>query len=349
MSEKLKEVIRLPFDFYDFFGYLFPGTFFTATSLVLYELSQSNQFSYYDWLREFVTQSSDVTFFSGLLLLFFLAIVLYLIGHVIATVSSVVMEKYLLKGMFGYPYNYYVKAETTHNALSKSFYRWSFVIGHFALISCCLAFYNDWPKWPSIVLVFSLLLLVLLRFSLVYLRHFGLSSKSSRLMKYRETFRKWLDSWMVKFTNCSIVWPTSTILGPTGILDSFSESFIDTFSAKFERDFGCSYKESGTNVFWLPYAYVLRNLPAASASISNFLHMYSFNRNMAMSCYLLVIFELLVLWNGFRPHVQNKEPLFIILMLLLVAGITLSVRYFYIFSSYYTKFLFRVYVSLPSD
>lgn len=115
--ERFKE-IRTSFWFYDFFGYLLPGFFFVCLLIIDYDLSTLMRYNVahsdglvsldtekvhfkMEYLFGFLTwnSDSDFKFTSVLIMLMFL----YVLGHIIAAISSLLIERFLNYGLLKFP------------------------------------------------------------------------------------------------------------------------------------------------------------------------------------------------------------------------------------------------------
>ena len=111
----------IPFAAYDFFGYLLPGVFFVAIFIFEYDIGKALTF-YLDHGRSFDNLSKDAELYKLPYLMKFLAwdqfpsdfkvvpfilllIACYLLGHIIAALSSTVIEKFTVSKFLGYPSN----------------------------------------------------------------------------------------------------------------------------------------------------------------------------------------------------------------------------------------------------
>lgn len=114
--EKIKG-FKNSFFVYDFFGYLLPGFFFICLFIVDYDFTKVIEYYYskktlyglnrhdgtflYDYLFSYLTWNSDRDFkFTGLILLILFC---YTLGHIIAALSSFIIEKCFNQFFLGFP------------------------------------------------------------------------------------------------------------------------------------------------------------------------------------------------------------------------------------------------------
>jgi len=133
----------------------------------------------------------------------------------------------------------------------------------------------------------------------------------------------------------------------TGVLDEFGPDFVEKFRFRFKSDFGMDYRKADRNAFWFCYIYLVNHFPAPAAIARNFLHMYSFARNMATACFLLIAFAFLAVYIFASTAIpqENIQTLLAGATSVYVIGLIMLLRYFYLYSSYFTRFVFRAYTS----
>jgi hypothetical protein len=83
----------VPFDLYDFFGYLFPSVVFFSCIMIFFNWHDNSVF--WPWIA-FIESSH---WFVNLLLLVFGIIALYVLGHFIAMISYILIDRVFLEGM----------------------------------------------------------------------------------------------------------------------------------------------------------------------------------------------------------------------------------------------------------
>src|SRR5687767_12273949 len=105
-SDVAKEYLKPPFSAYDFFGYLIPAFLFLLC-VYLFELSAKRFIpDYHQPFRsicELTLPAKDAQFFfqAGYVVGFVLAA--YVCGHIIGTISSVLLDRTLVSKAHGYP------------------------------------------------------------------------------------------------------------------------------------------------------------------------------------------------------------------------------------------------------
>jgi len=96
----------VPFDLYDFFGYLFPGILFSTNALIF--LNEVDKDFFNKYLKDIFIHSDSIalTFIASTSLILAGIVILYTLGHFIATLSHVIIDRVLIDGIEGYPINF---------------------------------------------------------------------------------------------------------------------------------------------------------------------------------------------------------------------------------------------------
>lgn len=133
--ERLRE-FRTSFWFYDLFGYLLPGFFFICLFIIDYDFSSIMRYSVthsdglvslkaanvhfkMEYLFGYLTwnTNSDFKFTTVLILILFL----YVIGHIIAALSSLFIERYFNYGLLKFPSKNLLDIDNKRNWLQRRF------------------------------------------------------------------------------------------------------------------------------------------------------------------------------------------------------------------------------------
>ncbi len=112
ISMKLSDIryIKIPFTLYDLFGYLLPGLLFFALFPITYDFSKIIDIAS-EYIRTgnycernfLLLQIRDTLSISPWLLLFYCILIAYLVGHVIAALSSLILERIFVEKFLKYP------------------------------------------------------------------------------------------------------------------------------------------------------------------------------------------------------------------------------------------------------
>jgi hypothetical protein len=162
-----------------------------------------------------------------------------------------------------------------------------------------------------------------------------------------------------KFTfDIILIWVERIIQTDRG----FEPQFLKHFKQKFESKFHINTKVSDTENYWLPFYEILSKSEAHSKIIMNWLHLYSFARNMAACGYIVCCLIIIVLINGFnldnltvnnQVEVLKKNDTEKYLTYLytfnFIAANMFFVRFWVLYATYFTKGIIRSFYTLNSD
>ena len=351
MSENVSNSLKVPFDLYDFFGYLFPGSFFSIGILFIYLANKEEVFDIFTITTKYSPLFENMNIIAGVILVFLLIICFYLLGHIVASFGSLIVEKILLKGIFGYPYTYYLgQRHKTERKFSESLYKIVFFLINLTLILGILSishkFYTSFFYYLLKILIIIISVRILsVSFNYLLLDRENHQFKIQFLNKILIPIIKIAIIIVYWISYILVIWWSQAMFRSTNVLGKFDDKFIEKFKEKFESDFEMDFDSTGSNTFWLPYAFVLKNCNSTGPIIRNFLHMFSFARNITSACILLISIQLLVSSMASPSFVHpNNSLIYYVMISSYIIGIIMMFRYFYIFSSYYTKFLFRAYI-----
>lgn len=339
VGDVIKESTRVPFDLYDFFGYIFPGSIlFSAILLSLFFLGILTQQQLVRFFAEFESLNWAVEIF----LLFSVFVLLYLLGHLISTTSSTVIDRMLVRATVGYPFEHLFEYYPTSRPYSSGTHKYLFILGH--LLFICGIFMHLGPFFMGCfhcLLIFFGLLVALRIVSKLALNIIQ-DASPDLLLKIRKLLDKFTRHFyfLAKYLIdplCKILYDMLSINRP------FSAEFKSEYEQLFKNFSGLDPEKAGTENYWLCYCYIRSHSPQLDGVVRNFLHMYSFARNVCSAVYIVLIFNLLIV------YFQSVPPtlyLIIWLTMLLLTALLLLVRYYYLYSSYYSKFIFRSFLTL---
>ena len=294
------------------------------------------------------------------LFLVIVACLVYVVGHVIASISSFFLDRVFVTKAFGYPYAQllgippYRRSRTTV-PFYRSFFLWLnvYLVFRFVFIFAGTALHGSWVelfgggilRFLEWLLVGSVVLKVLT------------SAKYGRADGRRRKIRRWMmKRWLVGFfewvLRWVLHWPFDAVNGLmskyTRDDKPFSEDFVASYSESFKREFGRKYRRAGTDNYWLPFLFVRETSENSAELVNNWHRLYSFARNVATGFYLSFLYALLwvffqkaflVKWARYSSYVLMVIPL-----IFLLAAFLMLLRYRYLYSQYYTKFILRAFV-----
>lgn len=399
-----KSVSAFKFDYYDVFGYLIPGI---VLLLGLYAYDNVFRLSgFVDWSKfsltiskpetvsepeagpETKTGSKPTGWDGAIVFTKFLGFLLsaYLAGHIVATFSSIILDKMVSERIQGLPYRRLFrklrfKGIERHE---RDLYRTIFgcILVMLLLVSVRCKF--DFVAW----FIFSLIIIfIIIKASFSFCvrddirnpyRYKDPSSPKYKYYQYADSairFRpssildffhvKWpqaikkckclkklflrLDSWMkigslIRGFGFPYIIIEKALLPLLRMCKPFSDGIQDLFLRKFEDIFDINPEKAKTDVYWLTYAFVCEKSPLYTKLIHKWLSLYAFARNVAVSFLLLFIYGVVArLKHG--PQGANYAWWCSITAVL---AVHFGVRYYYLYYNYYSKFIFRAFLTLTS-
>lgn len=353
--ESMKTSFSLPFNSYDFFGYILPGTLFSFGFLFLFK----------DKIGKFVTneniiqQITGMSAFLAILVLLGLLAILYFIGQVIGCVSHLLYDRLLVRNVIGYPFQYILDLKSRPDDSVRITYLllvvFALQVAVVPLIyeTLCrfdiLTVKGGWRLCVIWLSIFGILFIAsfALRFFLVLSRMSRMDSmdhyikeakktsieKDEEMMKLCEKTRR--IAWYIFFPIRKL---TST---DTKVTPSIREKFITRFRNQTNLNLK-KQKEYNSDAYWLTYISLVKSDSRHDAKINNWLNLYGCLRN--YSC----VFLILTFGISFRQwicitHNQVLLPDTRFLIACLLLSLILFIRYWIIYFSYYTKYIIRAY------
>lgn len=332
----------IPFDLYDFFGYIFPGVFLIL-SIGLWGVSCPQAKLIYIELWE---KSTDTNFIIGLFVIIFFLVFVYTIGHCIAALSHLV-DRVLIAGISGYPvYNILDLNKEEQREYSDASVKYVFMLLNIFLLSPIFLQRNE-------MLLLNIMLLEIIG-ALIFFR---IMISIIKMTPYK---RNEMRNYISMVGNL----PTPRLfLKPAKFVDlffvlikqvfqidrKFPKEFMEQYSTIFKKNFNLNYKDMGSENYWLPYFQISSQSAEITNVIRTWLHLYSFARNLSTAAY--IISSIIAIWllknpnsdEAFLAHYQLSITLFI--------AIILFTRFYVLYSTYYTKNIIRSFVilNLPQE
>ena len=234
----------VPFDLYDFFGYLFPGVIFSTSILIFY--NQLHPGFYNKWFS-YPTNEFEIPFIVGLGFVVAAIVVLYSLGHVIATLSHIIIDRVLIDGIEGYPINFLLDIPRISREYSEATFKYLFAFFNILLFLPALPIYYTTYKLLSKTVIAIIVFLIVQRFIIMLIRRRPEGHDLANKMGNKKIFRsflfpsKWLiDPWIDFFRKL------------LGMDRRFSSQFISLFKQKFSDRFGgLKSNQEGSDNYWL--------------------------------------------------------------------------------------------------
>jgi len=365
MDATLKNA-KSPFTPYDVLAYLIPALAYVA-SVQYYEFVIAQHIPkeklhaplqhVTEWLASFPCKDGAASGWA-MQLLVLLGVVgcFYVIGHIIASVSELVIDRLLVHKGIGYPREHLLDVhDKPGKIISRPFYQgfcfWVNVIPVALYIRTILPstrFAIDALLYPAIGCL-SLIVILKLLVS-------GLTAPQCKLESRIRASKVWHKASYLFFWCLRYLFAGLTI--PIGILfrnlmqtqRGFDAKFQEIFREKYRSIFAMDATNSESNTYWLPYIYIARHSDRLNKIILNWLNLYSFMRNLSTALYFAFIYTTVSLYKmaDLLPPGEGLCALYLPAALFVASMIAL-LRFYYLYACYYTKFLYRAFIFLATQ
>ena len=353
--------VKVPLTAYDIFGYLIPGITFLICVLsfefwAIHKLGDSFHAPCFTLLK--------ITYFDTLernwaLSILYVAILLnftYVIGHIISSASALFIDRMLIFKGYGYPYEFLLNIPSKTPPYSRSFYRGLFFwLNAYLLCSYYICITNCTLDYLIKITRGILWFLTLVSIVKIAVSSIIVNPKSPLFKVFKCFSKSKFGPFVVRPTKFFItkIFPvfydlTASMLSRyINTRRSFNEEFITRYKYHFKSNFSLEPENSESNNYWLSYCFVADKSPVLSRLIVNWLHLYSYARNLSMALYVAFIYcfiSLLIQKSHFEIttlYALKWLPLGLFLLF-----IVMLIRYYYLYVCYYSKFVFRSFVYL---
>ena len=423
--------VKIPFNTYDIFGYFVPGlTLFVSAFLFEHRLnvdhtSNGIHLPCLHFLQAAIGYDTQQHIAIGVFLLVSAVCLLYVCGHIIASFSSIVIDRIFVCKGYGYPYESLLlpmprprrratqeqqvaetsfvmrvlrkwfpkrrpttqgmritKAKAACRRYYHGLYFWLNAIVIVLYFNFCfssnnlmfvvhqllskvksvgreLAYGNfmflcNFAKWRSVWkllvpdyvnLAIACILIIICIFALLKMHQFNderiISSAIRNGWRYK-MFRKLMRGYACLYIILERMHSNFVVSGT-----SFGRYFLLRYRDYFTKTFKQRPALAGTNNYWLCFCYVTDKSPRLTTLVSNWFNLYSHARNIAMALYLSAIycgFSLCYQKHAIDP--SNWHVCILFPMAYWLSSMILLSRYYYLYHSYYSKFIFRTFVYL---
>ncbi len=355
MNDELKKgFIKVPFTPYDIFGYLIPGaSFFIGAYLFDFLISESIKNS--DFLPIYTIFHKSVlnlgnNFVVGTIYIIMLIISAYVLGHIIASVSSHFLDRLLIEKGHGYPLQQLLKLnqETIRKGRISAFIRGAFFWVNVYLVIQYLGFVFNIKLFTVLADFIINIFIIYSSISLVFLIIYKWNPEvdPNRVNWNFLNFIKIMYNYSLKYFFAG---PYDLFSYLYSILirtrETFDDIFIDKYKNYFNANFNYDAEEAGTNNYWLSFLFVSEKSALSSSLINNWLFLYSFARNISTSLLMLFIYAFISLISQIDLTSMHGY-IFLLPLFYFAAYLIMLTRYYYLFKNYYTKFIIRSFVFL---
>lgn len=344
---------KIPFSLYDFFGYIFPGSYLGLMIILVSNSSDSRLFYLIRKSVDLVYQSSSVL--SNILSASLLLVIAYSLGHIIATISHIGIDRLLVSGVLGYPIQRLLKLPVPkdHYQIKRSTSIYLFVSVLFILVRPVVHYHAgtelplDSRNCPDLFAIcnpryYTRFFILFSALVFIKLIHAFLVSAPYYLQpgKYvqRYCFLRFLVqlyTFPSRFLFIPLLHVLETLFGTERRLP---KSLVDSFSKSFKAKFGLESKEVGTENYWLSFFHTNATDPNATRLLFNWLHIYGFARNMGAACCFILVY---ILYRMHRMEEGDYLLILVVYALNFYLMIFFVVRYWMIYSTYFSKSILR--------
>ncbi|MHA1395679.1 MAG: hypothetical protein ACTSRZ_19425 [Promethearchaeota archaeon] len=365
MREEREQYRSFPFSIYDIFGYLIPGIIFLLMiimfDLVLIKYANNINKDFIPKLKTPAYSLFKITYSEKIIenwvfsiaYLIIILIVAYVIGHIIASISSLAIDNTLIKKGYRYPFYKLLKLKST----SKEKFMNDYTKGLFFYINVFLFLIIFTITQIKLITDISYYLI----FAIILIIYLGILSR--HLYIYVTFIRKknifsgqnWFDkinmkiieiiivylNIFIRLFNFSYYYFANSLSNAFRTRESFNDDFINIYSKNFKKLFNLDYTNAGTNNYWLCYCFLIDKKKEISNLIKNWLYLYAFARNLSISFYIAYFYSLFLIIINKNLILNKLNILLSIPTCFLLLGIIFLLRYYHIYHSYYTKFIFR--------
>lgn len=343
-DERTSASQRLSLNSYDFFGYLIPG-FAVAGAFVLY-LAYARGSDAHRLFHEYIPQMTVNQY-----IIFFLGFVLfsYIAGHIVSTLSAALWDRCYLGKVAGYPTRYILYAENPKRTETTEFYRAMLFLFYLMTgIYVCRRPIDELADYRIALVPFLVYFLLLLTLKFVEIVFVYIKNRSRTINTPDISPPKWLTGQIEGMSApCAAIFSVFevSIINAMGMGRHFDSEMRQLFEDKFKRRFylDASSPKLASEVFWLTHWHVVENTTRTRDSIYNWLLLYGMLRNIGgafLVAAILLSFPFLSLSGKQAIGPVTKS----IPLLLFFGSILCTIRYLYIYSSYYTKSVLRGFI-----
>lgn len=317
---------KLPFDTYDFFGYLLPGTL----------LSLGLSFIFWDRLGDIVLKfipgfGPKVEVDATVAILFVLVAIMtfYFLGHLVGCLAHIIYDRMIVRNILVYPFYSILDLKTPLNRVlpAAARIRWFLLIvaGVSAIVLPALLLFG--LKWWCLII--CIVIIVALK---------CISCICSGNGKITEKCKKICKKMHDKFREFTVT--------DVGVNSKLCEKFFD----RLENTTGLTkgaITDYNSDIYWLAYMGLVQEKdgPHHESKIGNWLCLYGCLRNYSCAFLVMSAVASFRLWMVVFCECENAEILqhAIIIAATLLLSFLLFMRYWIFYYAYYSKYIIRAY------
>lgn len=293
--------------------------------------------------------------------------VAYILGHIVASVSAFLIERTFIYKAYGWPSLQLlgvVESNEHERHISRCFYRSAFFWINAWLLTGYLLICAQSLKASSLVesglrlIMWPILLLVIFlgvsRLVSIYRKHREARNKTSWIHRIHGTSRfRAIRDGFAEGTSAPYELCAGALARILETRRAFDQPFVSRCREYFAYWFRTTPEEAGSNLFWLPYCFVLDKSSTFGAMLNHWRMQYAFSRNLAAAFYMSFLWSasVLCLQRTILAGIPTYQlgVLCAIPFAYFVLGTIMLIRYYYIFVCYYTKFVYRAFVYINDE
>jgi hypothetical protein len=355
--------VTYPFGAYDIFGYIIPGAtvIFAALNFEYWYNQSLGMGAITPFLFTFVQPlhqlPSQNLIYASLYAAGLLSMV-YVSGHAVSSLSSLFLDRIYVAKALGYPFETLLRLPRSsgfRRVDSMGFYKGMF----FWLNLYLLARFLGLLYWGDrILLSVRLVSEVLIVAAVAAKLGSGLLRRHPSWMVCRIFRTTRMRKIVVNPTKyfLSAVFPGFYLLAVNGIESylrtnrEFEPEMRERYSRHFQEIFKMDARRAGTDNFWLTKMFISMKSPSFDRTLTYWLNMYTFSRNLAAAFYVSFLYCLWFIDLQYsKPVVMTQQQMFVVSSIPLAyfgLAFVLMARFRYIYVGYFNRFLFRSFIFL---
>jgi len=382
---------RVPVTPYDISGYLIPGGLLLI-SIAGFEAfvresattgAENIHTPVYTTIALLVNQAPPGTSWATqAIVLVMAAAIAYSIGHIIASISAIVIDRWYVHKAHGYPSQFLLYLSETEPNYTQLFHRGLFFWVNFYLLLRYFTLPNALPVADFVPRPFKVLipgalsvtnmekaafavgwmLLVMLIIKVLF---------SAKYAREGRTIRRLLETKVGKYITAGSAFAILVFAFPAKIVTRFLGNYLhtkdrlDPISAELFKkrlnelvcpDADIEERDKllrSSSGFWYAFLHIRATSHEVFEPVDNWLRLYAFARNLSTSLYLAAGYCYLWWFNqGADIELRNAGVHYTLLLLPLlywIAAFLLLLRYYYLYVGYFTKYVLRAFVYLTRN
>jgi hypothetical protein len=328
----------VPFDLYDFFGYLFPGILFAANiGFFLYQVCPSLWGPFHSSATGAGVGQADLPFLFALALVVAGTVVLYSLGHFVAIISYVIIDRVLIDGIEGYPILFQLSIEQPKRDYSESTFKYLFALFNlFLLLPMFIADYHA-LRWTIGILLCAIAVLIFQRFVIMFVR----TTAKGRALSHKVGDKPVIRLFLL---------PSKLLIDPVigffrrllGLDRQLPASLVALYKSLFEKRYPPLQSDNvESENYWLSAFHAIADHETHERTLHTWLHLYGFARNASAAFSLSAA---LILGHVYFHAEAYTIATRVHLGILWCLAVALGLRYWVLYSKYYTKGVVRAFV-----